>query len=104
MILLCYALEILVNNIINRMRTRETWCRIFARNIVSRESGGRSPGIPHRRGGQAAYYPGKKDHHRRVTTERPHPTGGSCPREGHEHGKGKLIRILFSVYFGGFRG
>ncbi len=24
------------------------------------------------------------------------------PREG--HGKGKLIRILFSVYFGGFRG
>jgi hypothetical protein len=30
------------------------------------------------------------------------PTGGSCPREG--HGKGKLIRILFSVYFGGFRG
>ncbi len=49
-----------------------------------------------------AYYPGKKDHHKRVTTERPHPTGGSCPREG--HGKGKLIRILFSVYFGGFRG
>src|SRR5271157_2509238 len=48
------------------------------------------------------YYPGKKDHHKRVTTERPHPTGGSCPREG--HGKGKLIRILFSVYFGGFRG
>src|SRR5271157_4370716 len=27
---------------------------------------------------------------------------GSCPREG--DGKGKLIRILFSVYFGGFRG
>ncbi|MGB2612352.1 MAG: hypothetical protein WBC80_25535, partial [Isosphaeraceae bacterium] len=50
----------------------------------------------------AAYYPGKKDHHKRVTTERPHPTGGSCHREG--HGKGKLIRILFSVYFGGFRG
>ncbi len=25
------------------------------------------------------YYPGKKDHHERVTTERPHPTGGSCP-------------------------
>ena len=24
----------------------------------------------------AAYYPGKKDHHKRVTTERPHPTGG----------------------------
>ena len=48
------------------------------------------------------YYNGKKDHHKRVTTERPHPTGGSCPREG--HGKGKLIRILFSVYFGGFRG
>jgi hypothetical protein len=48
------------------------------------------------------YYPGKKDNHKRVTTERPHPTGGSCPREG--HGKGKLIRILFSVYFGGFRG
>ena len=48
------------------------------------------------------YYPGKKDHYKRVTTERPHPTGGSCPREG--HGKGKLIRILFSVYFGGFRG
>ncbi len=48
------------------------------------------------------YYPGKKDHHERVTTERPHPTGGSCPREG--HGNGKLIRILFSVYFGGFRG
>ena len=48
------------------------------------------------------YYPGKKDHHKRVTTERPHPTGGSCPREG--HGKGKLIRILFSVDFGGFRG
>src|SRR5271166_4667021 len=37
-----------------------------------------------------------------VATERPHPTGGSCPREG--HGKRKLIRILFSVYFGGFRG
>ena len=48
------------------------------------------------------YYNGKKDHHKRVTTERPHPTGGSCPREG--HGKGKLIRILFSVDFGGFRG
>jgi len=48
------------------------------------------------------YYNGKKDHHKRVTTERPHPTGGSCPREG--HGRGKLIRILFSVYFGGFRG
>ena len=51
---------------------------------------------------EAVVYPGKKDHHKRVTTERPHPTGGSCPREG--HGKGKLIRILFSVYFGGFRG
>jgi len=38
MILLCYALEILDNNIINRLRTRETWCRNFARNIVSRES------------------------------------------------------------------
>ena len=57
----------------------------------------------------AAYYPGKKDHHKRVTTERPHPTGGAPtlrawarPRES--HGKGKLIRILFSVYFGGFRG
>ncbi len=25
------------------------------------------------------YYPGKKDHHKRVTTERPHPTGGGCP-------------------------
>ena len=49
-----------------------------------------------------SYYHGKKDHHKRVTTERPHPTGGSCPREG--HGKWKLIRILFSVYFGGFRG
>ena len=32
-------------------------------------------------------------HHKRVTTE--HTEG---------HGKGKLIRILFSVYFGGFRG
>ena len=53
-------------------------------------------------GGKLEYYPGKKDHHKRVTTERPHPTGGSCPREG--HGKGELIRILFSVYFGGFRG
>ena len=53
-------------------------------------------------GVQGIDYPGKKDHHKRVTTERPHPTGGSCPREG--HGKGKLIRILFSVYFGGFRG
>ena len=53
-------------------------------------------------GVQGIYYPGKKDHHKRVTTERPHPAGGSCPREG--HGKGKLIRILFSVYFGGFRG
>ena len=50
----------------------------------------------------AVVYPGKKDHHKRVITERPHPTGGSCPRQG--HGKGKLIRILFSVYFGGFRG
>ncbi len=48
------------------------------------------------------YYHGKRDHHKRVTTERPHPTGGSCPREG--HGKGKLIRVLFSVHFGGFRG
>ena len=57
----------------------------------------------------AAYYPGKKNHHKRVTTERPHPTvqnsptrAWARPREG--HGKGKLIRILFSVYFGGFRG
>ena len=48
------------------------------------------------RGSAADYYPGKKDHHKRVTTERPHPTGGSCPREG--HGKGKLIRILFSRF------
>ena len=33
----------------------------------------------------------------RVITERPHPTGGSCPREG--HGKGKLIRdSLFRVF------
>ena len=48
------------------------------------------------------YYHGRKDHHKRVTTERPHPTGESCPREG--HGKGKLIRLFFSVYFGGFRG
>ena len=47
MILLCYALETLVNNIINRSRMRETSCRVRA--------GGRSPGIPHRRGGQAAY-------------------------------------------------
>ena len=39
------------------------------------------------------YYPGKKDHHKRVTTEN---------TEG--HGKGKSIRILFSVYFGEFRG
>ncbi len=39
------------------------------------------------------YYPGKKDHHKRVTTK--HTKG---------HGKGKLIRILFSVCFGGFRG
>ena len=60
-------------------------------------------------GVQGIYYPGKKDHHKRVTTERPHPTGGAPhlrawarPREG--YGKGKLIRILFSVYFGGFRG
>ncbi|MGZ3489622.1 MAG: hypothetical protein ACXVBY_22505, partial [Isosphaeraceae bacterium] len=48
------------------------------------------------------YYHGKKDHHKRATTERSYPTGGGCPRQG--HGKGKLIRILFSVYFGGFRG
>ena len=48
------------------------------------------------------YYPGKKDHHKRVTTERPTLRAGVAPREG--HGKGKLIRILFSVYFGGFRG
>ena len=41
----------------------------------------------------AVVYPGKKDHHKRVTTEN---------TEG--HGKGKLIRILFSVYFSGFRG
>ena len=62
------------------------------------------PGPFHcRRGiGGVSYYHGKKDHHKRVTTERPHPTGGSCPQEG--HGKGKLIRILFSVDFGGFRG
>ena len=53
-------------------------------------------------GTKVTYYPGKKDHHKRVTTEPPHPAGRSCPREG--HGKGKLIRILFSVYFGGFRG
>ena len=39
------------------------------------------------------YYPGKKDYYKRVTTEN---------TEG--HGKGKLIQILFSVYFGGFRG
>ena len=37
--------------------------------------------------------PGKKDRHKRVTTE-----------HTERHGKGKLIRILFSVYFGGFRG
>ncbi len=55
------------------------------------------------------YYPGKKDHHKRVTTERPHPTGGAPhpagvgPPPGRIR-KGKLIRILFSVYFGGFRG
>jgi hypothetical protein len=42
---------------------------------------------------ESSYYPGKKDHHKRVTTE-----------HTEEHGKGKLIRILFSVYFGGFRG
>ncbi len=36
---------------------------------------------------------GAKDHHKRVTTE-----------STEEHGKGKLIWILFSVYFGGFRG
>ena len=30
-------------------------------------------------GVQGIYYPGKKDHHKRVTTERPHPTGGSPP-------------------------
>src|SRR5208337_1328533 len=28
-----------------------------------------------------------------ITTERPHPTGGSCPREGHRNGK--HIRISF---------
>ena len=28
-------------------------------------------------GVQGIYYPGKKDHHKRVTTERPHPTGGA---------------------------
>jgi len=39
------------------------------------------------------YYSGKKDHHKRVTTE---STDG--------HRKGELIRILFSVDFGGFRG
>ena len=33
-------------------------------------------------GVQGIYYPGKKDHHKRVTTERPHPTGGvpTCGR------------------------
>ena len=30
MILLCYVLEILINNIINRLRTRETRCRVRA--------------------------------------------------------------------------
>ena len=50
------------------------------------------------------YFHGKKDHHKQATTERPHPTDRSCPREGHGHGKRKLIRILFSVDFGGFRG
>ena len=45
------------------------------------------PNIPH------WYYPGKKVHHKRVTTE--HTDG---------HGKGKLIRVLFSVYLSGFRG
>ena len=35
----------------------------------------------------AAYYPGKKDHHKRVTTERPHPTGGSfAPGKDTERG------------------
>jgi len=60
-------------------------------------------------GTKVTYYPGKKDHHKRVATERPHPRAGlptlrawARPREG--HGKGKLIRILVSVYFGGFRG
>ena len=38
-------------------------------------------------------YPGKKDHHKRVTTE-----------NTEEHGKGKLTRIFLSVYFSGFRG
>ena len=41
----------------------------------------------------AVVYPGKKDHHKQVITEN---------TEGHR--KGKLIRILFSVHFGGFRG
>ncbi len=40
MILLCYVLDLLVNTIINRLRTRETWCRNFARHNVSRESRG----------------------------------------------------------------
>ena len=95
----------------------------------------------------ATYYPGKRDHHKRLTTEntaRPsrrkilnHGKHGTtrkgdpnvfpflcpsvlsvvitclynrraaqrdrtCRTEG--HGKGKAIRIFFSVYFGGFRG
>ncbi|MGZ3356993.1 MAG: hypothetical protein ACXVBO_19335, partial [Isosphaeraceae bacterium] len=50
-----------------------------------------------RQGDAAIYYPGKKDHHKRVTTERPHPTGGSCPREG--HGKGEVDSdSLFRVF------
>ena len=59
-----------------------------------------SLGHPIQRG--PSFYCGKKDHHQRVTTERPHPMGGSCPREG--HGKAGLIRILFSVCVGEFRG
>ena len=59
-----------------------------------------SLGHPIQRG--PSFYCGKKDRHQQVTTERPHPTGGSCPREG--HGKAGLIRILFSVCVGEFRG
>ena len=57
-------------------------------------------GHPFQRG--PSFSCGKKDRQQRVTTERPHPTGGSCPREG--HGKAGLIRILFAVRVGEFRG
>ena len=42
-------------------------------------AGEAATGVGDGRDRSAVVLPRKNDHHKRVTTERPHPTGGSCP-------------------------